>query len=509
MPTRYSKQTWVNGSGGGTPINATRLSYLEDGIENATVSDRIDVTHSTYGADPTGAVDATTAFAAAITAAASAGLSVFVPPGTYNFNGITSTALTLPSGTNLIGVKGRSKLHFTSNAAGTAAIRTAAGANNVTLRDLVIYSNNVAIAGNTVVGSGFVMDLTSACADILVEGCEFYYFYTTCVTTTGTTTSTRITIRNNTFHDISTVIHANAGISAAVQTGTTNGAVIADNQFYNCGQRNSDWAIYIASLTSNTVVRGNTITSCSSGIQFYGYPSDHINVLNNVMKNLTAGNGVAIGIASGTGLSYVNVCNNVIQVTSTRAAITIDNCSQALVANNIIDCGSAAADGVDIRYSSTDVVVSGNNIYNTTGVGVLLTGADGAHTRLDIINNTIVCTGNTAIHVLPSGSTTITSLTISRNRTKSTVTYGVLIQWAVTNLIVNDNQVDSGSYSVRVLIAATNFQVCRNVGIGSAANIKYQGTNGRVADNVATVNLETSGTNVNITTANNFVTWGS
>jgi hypothetical protein len=37
----YSKQTWANGSGGGTARNATRLNHQEDGIKEA--SDRLDV----------------------------------------------------------------------------------------------------------------------------------------------------------------------------------------------------------------------------------------------------------------------------------------------------------------------------------------------------------------------------------------------------------------------------------------------------------------------------------
>lgn len=31
----YTKQTWSNDEGGGTPLNATRLNYMEDGIEDA------------------------------------------------------------------------------------------------------------------------------------------------------------------------------------------------------------------------------------------------------------------------------------------------------------------------------------------------------------------------------------------------------------------------------------------------------------------------------------------
>jgi hypothetical protein len=34
----YSKQTWADGSTGNTPINATRLQHMEDGIADATPS---------------------------------------------------------------------------------------------------------------------------------------------------------------------------------------------------------------------------------------------------------------------------------------------------------------------------------------------------------------------------------------------------------------------------------------------------------------------------------------
>lgn len=35
----YQKQTWVDGASGRTPINATRLNHMEDGIYNASYDD--------------------------------------------------------------------------------------------------------------------------------------------------------------------------------------------------------------------------------------------------------------------------------------------------------------------------------------------------------------------------------------------------------------------------------------------------------------------------------------
>ena len=48
MPDPYVKQTWIDGVAGATPISAARLTYIEDGIENATVED------GTYGETPDG-----------------------------------------------------------------------------------------------------------------------------------------------------------------------------------------------------------------------------------------------------------------------------------------------------------------------------------------------------------------------------------------------------------------------------------------------------------------------
>ena len=42
----YQKQTWVDGSTGGTPINSTRLNYMEDGIEGAYYTDTYSTTET-------------------------------------------------------------------------------------------------------------------------------------------------------------------------------------------------------------------------------------------------------------------------------------------------------------------------------------------------------------------------------------------------------------------------------------------------------------------------------
>jgi hypothetical protein len=50
----YTKQTWVDGTGGGTPRSAARLAHQEDGIKEA--SDRLDVLEPATVADRSRAV---------------------------------------------------------------------------------------------------------------------------------------------------------------------------------------------------------------------------------------------------------------------------------------------------------------------------------------------------------------------------------------------------------------------------------------------------------------------
>lgn len=54
----YTKQTWTDGSGGGTPLSAARLSAIEDGIEGAhNTADTHASRHSDGGSDEINVVD--------------------------------------------------------------------------------------------------------------------------------------------------------------------------------------------------------------------------------------------------------------------------------------------------------------------------------------------------------------------------------------------------------------------------------------------------------------------
>lgn len=77
----YSRQNWVNGPATSSPINATRLSHMEFGIEAA--SAWVNVKGDPYNATGNGSTNDTSAIAAALAAAQAANCPLYFPVGTY------------------------------------------------------------------------------------------------------------------------------------------------------------------------------------------------------------------------------------------------------------------------------------------------------------------------------------------------------------------------------------------------------------------------------------------
>lgn len=96
----YTKQTWVDGDAGGTPLNATRLNYIENGL--AAVSSAIGFANvKDYGAVGDGTADDTASIQAAINTLSVSGGYVFMPAGRYK---VTSMLTIVQDNTTLVGV---------------------------------------------------------------------------------------------------------------------------------------------------------------------------------------------------------------------------------------------------------------------------------------------------------------------------------------------------------------------------------------------------------------------
>lgn len=131
----YVKQNWANGVAGGTPINATRLSHMEDGIEGAIGNTGVqnaapsklrfksapwsDPSHPDWGADPLGITEASASLNTMFAAVGSAHGRVVFPagsnfrvtknlyiPGTIDLQFEPGASITLDGDLNAAGVDG-------------------------------------------------------------------------------------------------------------------------------------------------------------------------------------------------------------------------------------------------------------------------------------------------------------------------------------------------------------------------------------------------------------------
>jgi hypothetical protein len=93
----YTKQTWADGTTGGTPLSAARLNNMEAGIASANTTLNV----KDYGAVGDGTADDTAAFQAAINAAATINGTVVIPnPPTGGYYKLTSTVTIKPQGSD-------------------------------------------------------------------------------------------------------------------------------------------------------------------------------------------------------------------------------------------------------------------------------------------------------------------------------------------------------------------------------------------------------------------------
>jgi len=144
----YSEQTWANGPEGHTPLSATRLQHMEDGIANA--ANRFIDVKIDGDAVGDGIVNDTAAIANDYAAAYVAGVPLYFPPGTY----LVTALPVLASNTVVQGAgPGVTKI-LLNTASSTMLVLHTDSQKNITVRDIQLTLGPAA-TGSTVLDIDF------------------------------------------------------------------------------------------------------------------------------------------------------------------------------------------------------------------------------------------------------------------------------------------------------------------------------------------------------------------
>jgi hypothetical protein len=181
-----------------------------------------------------------------------------------------------------------------------------------------------------------------------------------------------------------------------------------DNMVLNnkIGSRTSNASIYGAYLTSssnNNIFDGNVFTCSSQTGGSYGFSilsTCTLNIItNNVFKNSTASNGSTNGVSLSGQSNDNKISGNQFYNKSTNGSsysININNCNNLIIANNYIANSNTGNVCTGIyAYQSSDNIISGNMVFNTTTNTATSYGIYGYYlNRSSIANNIIKSVAN-------------------------------------------------------------------------------------------------------------------
>jgi hypothetical protein len=426
MPETFTPKTWVDGSGGGTPIVAADLNRVEQGVE--AIDDRVAALEAApglfltdYGASTGGAIDCSAALTNAITALPSAGGNIFLPPGDFLFTDDVSVAKPV-------------RVHGPGRITGTGG-----SPSNVFS---LATGGSLVLDGVTFSGCGRVVNmaaLTGAASLLSARNCTF----TNCLgvfvlyRSEGGAGSQLGMIR---FQDNTVTAAGTAEVGVLVQADRIDRAIVTGNDIrgvHKCGVflgsedtvggDGANQRFEVNYVISNNVIENitNLATGAgdANGIKAYGRK---VVIANNVIKSVSnALHADCEGIYTKAG--WVSITGNVLEdAGQSEAAIdvkeqeTVSDTTAfglpSLVANNLINYTGAVdittITQAGIRLAQRDCVVRGNTIRgaNFKAIGTL-TLQDMHH--LVIEDNQIhEFHGNIAIDVTAPGP----GLKINRNR---------------------------------------------------------------------------------------------
>jgi uncharacterized secreted repeat protein (TIGR03808 family) len=341
---------------------------------------------STFGVDATqlgvragGGADQSNMLQSAIDKTAGARVPLMLGPGDYRVGG-----LTLPSGTQLIGVRGATRLIFT----GGSALLAARAADHVTLAGLTLDGGGRPLPENSA-----LVDFIQ-CNDLRMTECEVTGSGRCGIrlegvqgTVSGNTVAKTadvaiysldargLTIQNNNVRGA-----GNGGILVHRSTKGDDGTLVLDNRIEDIANVSGGSGQYGNAINvfraGNVIVRGNRISRAAySAVR--GNAASNIQITGNTATDMGE-----VAIYSEFGFEGAVIANNTID----GAAIGIVTCNfneggrLAVVQGNMIrnlkakrpagtDSGDSAGIGIGVE---ADVAVSGNVIENAPTAGIMV-----------------------------------------------------------------------------------------------------------------------------------------
>lgn len=521
----YTKQTWTDGSAGGTPVTAARLGHLEDGIAAAAVRLAVDVRD--FGAVGDGSADDTAAIQTALN---SGGHVHFPQQSTFKLTGTLTCSV---AGTVLTGA---GELRFVSGVSQSAGIKVTGsgsalhglkltnpnalgsqtGGRNVGVE---IAANNVSVTRSLIdtFQNGIIVDADGEWENIILANNRIKDVIgagdgpSNSTSTFGEDRGDGIVVWGAQAAIVGNVINCKVGSDARI--GIHAEALAGTGAVTNVGHPDCMVAItgnvvfgqfrrgIVSEDVRGFVVTGNTVADSTWwGICLAG--ADTADGISGGRGSVVSGNAIMFtragtdnqGSAWGPiraplclygGISNSTISDNVVRVTgvadagisvfgssATRRAV---NCT---IANNsiVVETGGSMTQGLLCSGPATSLRVLNNTIVGFTSIG-LYVNVDG----VEVVGNFIdgVTSSGSSFGIRRDGNSA-TPTAVSGNTVRR-VNTGV--SWVNTTFArVNDNTIDTGAVGIE-LFGSSNCVVTGNLFNAVTTHLSNSAGAGVVANN--------------------------
>lgn len=362
--------------------------------------------------------DQTAALTRALQAAATAGKTLVIPPGTYNVRQVL-----LPANTRMRGFGPGSVLRRVGGGGGTVLSITGS---NVHIADLKVDGN---VAGGGTTGTGAID--SSGNSDVTIEGCEIIDAVAAGIRCTN---GSRLTFRNNRI-----LRPTHFGIRVQCTVGSDQSDVVATGNYIDRSSLPADTASLHGML-----IRGSD--DAVTRILRRVVVADNI-----VRQPLLSTLGICIEVWAYEASITGNVCHGGFMGISTANGKTVSIAGNTCAENESIGIEVISAlggFGKANRATCTGNTVDGAGVCST---GIALSGAEG-NDEISVVGNTVTDTIIGGIHILGTPRTVISSNYVRWDSTLHTTTnYGIRFQsigrnWTADGRAVcTNNYVDGGS----------------------------------------------------------------